>query len=296
MTDTSRTLPALSSAAGTRVLGAELIVGSAALFGLAGVFTKSVSADAWTIACWRGIIGGLVIALYVLWRGWRSGAGVDLRLGWRGWLMAAVGAASSLTFIAAFKHTYVANVAIIYATVPMVAAGLEWLLMRVKPSRLTVGSALVSFAGVGIIVAGGLGAGHLVGDLIAVAMTLACAVYMVLIRLFRETPVVWAGAVSAFILFAAAWLVVDPLAVSTADMVKMAGFGLAFACAAILWTEGTRLIPAAEAGVLGSAEVPFAMVFAWLFLSELPPVPSLAGGLVVLTAVVLHAVRSARAG
>ena len=125
-------------------------------------------------------------------------------------------------------------------------------------------------------------------------MTAAAALYMVMIRAFRDTPVVWVGAVSAYILFALGWLVVDPLAVSPADAWRMTGFGITFAFAVVLWTEGTRLIPATEAGVLGSAEVPFAILFAGIFLAELPPAPSIAGGALVLGAVVFHALRSRR--
>jgi drug/metabolite transporter (DMT)-like permease len=107
--------------------------------------------------------------------------------------------------------------------------------------------------------------------------------------------VVWVGAVSAYILFAAGWFLVDPLAVSPADVWRMVGFGFTFACAAILWTEGTRLVAASEAGVLGSAEVPFAILFAWIFLAELPPAASIAGGTVVMAAVLFHALRSRNA-
>ena len=121
-------------------------------------------------------------------------------------------------------------------------------------------------------------------------MTAAAALYMVMIRAFRDTPVVWVGAVSAYILFALGWLV----AVSPADAWRMTGFGITFAFAVVLWTEGTRLIPATEAGVLGSAEVPFAILFAWTFLAELPPAPSMVGGALVLGAVVFHALRSRR--
>jgi len=59
----------------------------------------------------------------------------------------------------------------------------------------------------------------------------------------------------------------------------------------VLWTEGSRLIPAAESGLLGSAEVPFAILFALLFLGEMPPATSLAGGVLVLAAVFGHAGR-----
>ena len=49
------------------------------------------------------------------------------------------------------------------------------------------------------------------------------------------------------------------------------------------------LIPAAEAGLLGSAETPFATLLAWLLLAELPPAASFIGGAVVLAAVFGHA-------
>ena len=57
----------------------------------------------------------------------------------------------------------------------------------------------------------------------------------------------------------------------------------------MLWTEGTRLIPAAESGLLGSAETPLAIAIAWLVLSETPPLASIIGAAIVLTAVLLHA-------
>jgi drug/metabolite transporter (DMT)-like permease len=274
-----------------RMLGVTLVSASAAVFGLAGVLTKSIHADPLTINCWRGFVGGLLITAYVFWRRRRETAPAPLRLGWRGWLMAVIGALASIAFIAAFKNTYVANVAIIYATAPFVAALLAWLLVRERVRSQTLLAACLSLAGVGLMVFSGIGTGRPFGDGLALLMTLSSALYMVLIRKFRDTPVVWAGAVSAFLLFALGWFVTDPLAISTRDALLLAAFGASFALASVLWTEGSRLIPAAEAGLLGSAEVPFAIFFGWLFLSELPPAASLIGGIIVLAAVFAHAGR-----
>ena len=122
-------------------------------------------------------------------------------------------------------------------------------------------------------------------------MMLGCALYMVLIRLFRDTSAVWAAAVSGFQLFVLGWLVADPLAVSARDALLLAIFGVSFALATILWVEGTRLVTAAESGLLGSAEVPFAILFGLLVLSEVPPLASVAGGAIVLAFVFGHAAR-----
>lgn len=274
-----------------RMLGIALVGGSAAIFGLAGVLTKSVHADPLTISCWRGLFGALLVTGYVVWR--RQGATLakTFALGWRGWLMAVLGAAASVAFISAFKSTYVSNVAIIYATAPFVAALLGWIILRETVRPLTLYAAALSLCGVGLMVSSGLGTGHMLGDGLALAMTVMAALYMVLIRRFRETPVVWAGAVSAYLLFALGWVVTDPLAISRMDAILLFAFGCSYAVASVMWTEGSRLIPAAEAGLLGSAEVPFAAMFGWLFLAEAPPAATIAGGAIVLCAVFWHAGR-----
>ncbi|MEM7222662.1 MAG: DMT family transporter [Pseudomonadota bacterium] len=269
------------------LLGVSLVIASALVFSLAGVLTKMIQADAWTIACWRGLIGGLLILAYVAWSRRES-----VWLGWRGWLLASVGSAASLAFIFAFKMTYIANVAVIYAAAPFIAAGLAWWLLRERLTGPTAVAAVLSLVGVAVVVMGGLGGGQLAGDLVALVMTLGNALYMVLIRAFRDSPVVLAGGASALQLFLIAWLVVDPLAVSPDDVPLLIAFGASFALAVVLWTEGTRLIPAAEAGLLGTAETPFAAVLAWLLLSELPPPASFVGGAIVLAAVFGHAYRS----
>ena len=122
-------------------------------------------------------------------------------------------------------------------------------------------------------------------------MTFGNALYVVLIRMFKDTPVVLAGGVSGLQLFVVGWFVVDPLAVSATDAVLLMLFGLSFAVAVVLMTEGARLIPAAEASLLGSAETPFAILLAWLVLAELPPVSGFVGGAIVLAAVFGHAAR-----
>lgn len=271
-------------------LGALLVTLSAAMFGLAGVLTKSIVAETWTIACWRGLIGGLLIAIYVTARRGDDRVATVLRIDRRCLLIAGVGAAASVAFIGAFKHTYVANVTLIYASVPFAAAILErWVLA--EPLRLgTMVAAAGCFAGVMVMVSGGLGTGQLLGNGLALLMMLGCALYMVLIRMFRETGVVWAAAVSGFLLFATAWLFADPTVISFPDFVLTIIFGLSFAVAVILWTEGTKLISAAESGLFGTSEILFAIAFAWLLLGEVAPMLSMAGGAVILLSVLIHSI------
>src|SRR3546814_4610249 len=110
-----------------------------------------------------------------------------------GWLLAGVGSLASLAFIFSFKLTYVANVAVIYATAPFIAAALGWLLMRERLRVQTAIAATVSIFGIVVVFAGSLGTASLLGDGLALLMTFGSALYMVLIRRFRDSAVVLAG-------------------------------------------------------------------------------------------------------
>lgn len=271
--------------------GVLLVIASAVVFSLAGILTKMIESDAWTIACWRGLFGAVFITLYVLWRQRGRPLRDSFALGWRGWLLATIGSLSTLAFINAFKLTYVANVAIIYATAPFIAAALEWMMRGAGVRPSTMLAATASLLGVAIMAGAGAASGAWLGDGLALVMTLGMSLYMVLIRVFTDTPVVLAAAASAFQLFVLGWFITDPLAVSQSDALLLVLFGVVFALAAVLLTEGTRMIPAAEAGLLGSAETPLAVAFAWLILAELPPAASLIGGAIVMVAVIGHAGR-----
>jgi hypothetical protein len=170
-------------------LGIALVSASAVPFAAAGIFTRLIAADVWTVLVWRAVIGGLLIWIYAR----RQESGVAM--GWRGWMLALVGGAASIVFLAAFRMTYVANVTLIYAMAPFAAAGLDRVIRgeRVRPEVLR--AALFSVAGVGVIVAGGLGGVKVTGDLLAVAMMGLFALYTVLIRAFPGAPVLTVSAV-----------------------------------------------------------------------------------------------------
>ena len=99
-------------------LGRVLVALSALAWSTAGIFTKGVEADVWTVLLWRGLLAGGVMSAWLVWRRGQAGLSDWKHLGWAGWSAATVSSAATICFIAAFKNTAVANVAIIYATAP----------------------------------------------------------------------------------------------------------------------------------------------------------------------------------
>jgi len=82
---------------------------------------------------------------------------------------------------------HVAHVAVIYATVPFLAAALGWLAMRERPTAGALASSLIALAGVAAMVGFGHEGGFR-GDLLAFGMTVTMAVAMVVARHFPPCP------------------------------------------------------------------------------------------------------------
>ncbi len=275
-------------------------------FGSTGAITRSLEASAWQIASWRGLIGGAVVLVYAGVRGRRrypqgvrqafgTRQGARQAFGVRGLTLSGLCALSMILFISALQNTAVANVAVITATVPFIAAALGRVVLNEGLRRLTVVAALASFAGVLVTVGGGitLGSSGLGGNLQAVALALTLAWMIVLIRRFESADArvdaVLAMGGGGVMLFVLALAVADPLGITADQLPMLAVFGAIFGLSVLLWTEGVKLIPAAEAGLLASSETPFSIALAWMFAGESPPLAAVVGGLIVVSAVLGHA-------
>lgn len=239
---------------------------------------------------WRGILGALGLALVITlmpqqgtWRTLRN-------LGWLGWFFVLQSSAGMIFFLTALRHTSVAHVAVIYATVPFIAAALSWLAMRERPSAGAATSSLIALAGVAVMVGFGRDGG-LSGDLLALGMTFTMAVAMVVARHFPGMPFLQASCLSALLSGLISLPFGEPLSVSGHDLMLLILFGLTtFAVGLPLFTLGARLLPAIETALIGSLDAPLAPLWVWLAFKETPSASTLLGGSIVFAAVGLHLV------
>lgn len=273
-------------------LGLALVTASAVAWSTAGYFTRLIPLDAFTLLAWRGLFGGVGIA--IAGAALRRPPGFSLAIGRAGWLFAAVSALAMILFIVSLTLTTVAHAAVIYATVPFVAAGLGWLILRERPSGSALAASAAAFAGVAIM-AGLSAEGGWLGDAVAFAMTLCMAAIMVIARRFPAIPSLPSAAVSALMSALVCWPLGHPLAVSGRDLVLLALFGLANSALGIsLFALGARYLPAVETALIGSLDAPLAPLWVWLAFSETPSGATIAGGLVVFAAVGLYLALGAR--
>lgn len=266
--------------------GVLLVLVSSIAFSSAGYFTRLIQLDVWTMLFWRCLFGGLFIALCVVLlhrgRAWAAVRG----LGVSGALIALCSAVSTLCFINALRLTSVADVNVIFATAPFIAAGLAWAFTGTRESRRTLAASAVALVGVAVMVDAAVTEGHWLGDLLALTMTVLLAAMMVLIRHRAEGTALPAASLSAFLAALAVLPWAHPLAVDAHDLGLLALFGVTqFGLGLALLTIGTRMISATRAALLSALEMPFAIAWVWIGLNDAPTLPAVIGGSVVLAAV-----------
>ena len=198
-------------------------------------------------------------------------------------------------FIFSLVHTTVANAVFILSASPFITAPLAWVVLGERVRRATWIAMAFAVAGVAVMVGGGIGAGALFGNIVAIIAVLGFAGFAVALRWGRQTDmlplVCLAGIFTAMVAAAMA----ESYAYSLYDIGVCALMGVVQVGAGmILFTVGSRHVPAAELALLSLTEVVLAPLWVWLWIGEAPRLWTLAGGAVVFAAIAGHALSGMR--
>jgi drug/metabolite transporter (DMT)-like permease len=208
-------------------------------------------------------------------------------IGRPGLAIAALMAASSASFITALNDTSVANVLVIQALVPLVAA----LLGRVvgDPVRPRTWAAM-SFAVAGFaVMAGAPTRPDLSGTVFSLITVLTFAATIVVARHEADVSMAPATCLSQVLVLA----VFAPFAhvgeMGGANLCYLALLGIVqMGLSLVFLSLGARLIPAAEAALITQLENVLGPLWVWLAGIERPPVATVVGGVIVIYAVVFQ--------
>lgn len=272
-----------------RYLGWILVGLSAVAWSTAGFFTRLITEDVWTMLFWRGVFGGLAFLAMVAVTHRGKVLQAYAGLGGGGLILAVTSGLGMIAFISSLMLTTVADVYVIYATVPFLTAGVAWLILGERASWSVLGASALALIGVVVTLTGAAYGGSLIGQFIAFLMTLTMALMAVILRWKRDIPVMPALGLSAWIAAFVAFWFCRPFDVSHSDLALLALFGVTqSALGLLLFGLGSRMIPAAEATLLTAIDIPLAPLWVWLAFGEVPGFHTLAGGIIVLAAVAAH--------
>jgi drug/metabolite transporter (DMT)-like permease len=277
-------------------IGLLLVTGAAVAWSTAGFFSRLIALDSWTILFWRGLFGAALVACFMLTQ--RRSRPFEWRvvLGGPSLLVILCSVIAMTAFIPALHLASVAEVSIIYATSPFLAAGIAWLWLRERASRSTMLAGSCALLGIAVAVGGAPLGLHLWGDLLAFTMTSMLALMMVVFRRYPRVEMVPAACISALISSLICLPFAHPGSVGTLDLFYLACFGMAqMGLGALLFTIGSPAVAPAENALIGSLDAPLAPFWVWLAFAEVPSPSVLLGGLIVLGAVGTHLVVANRA-
>jgi len=256
-------------------------------------------ANVWQILLYRSF--GLTALLYIVIR-WRTG--VDpFRLVRRAGVAGVIAALSLVSAysgaIYAMQTTSVANAMLLFSTSPFMAAVLGWIVLR-EPVRIATWVAVVvALGGIGVMFSDKSGAVSAAGSAGALVAALGFACFTVALRYGKSVemmPSVFLSGIFAILIMGGICLVLGlPLILTPQDSgialsmgVFQVGAGL------VLFTMGSRSLPAAELALLSLAEVVLGPVWVWLFLGETVGANTLIGGGILLVAIAGNALSGIR--
>jgi drug/metabolite transporter (DMT)-like permease len=280
-----------------RLRGAGLVCAAAACWSLGGLFVRLIGEDldGWTIAFWRSAFMVLAVGGWLLATHGPAAFSVYRAMGWAGVASGLLLALSFVMFILAITRTSVANAVVLQSAAPLVSAVLGRIFLReplAAPTLVAIGFAI---AGIALMFAGALGGGDLMGDALALGVAIAFGVNIVVVRAARGLDLVPAMVLAGLFAMAATLPLARVAAPSAYDLGLLAAMGtLQLGLGLFLFMRGAPYLTAAQVGLLTLLEVILAPIWVWLAFSELPSLPSLIGGAVVLCALATHSAFSLR--
>jgi drug/metabolite transporter (DMT)-like permease len=270
------------------------MVAVTAMWSIAGVITRHLEhARSFEVTFWRSFF--TVVSLLVILPAFQGRAvfAKIRRGGWALWLSGVCWSVMFTAFMVALTLTSVANVLVTMAIAPFLTA-----LM----SRVFIGNRIPARTWAAIFVAGGgiawmygtqLQGGQLAGTLVALCVPIASGVNWTVTQRSsahgRQVDLVPAVLVGAAISCALTLPLAMPLRASVHDVGLLALLGLvqlAIPCA--LAVLCARVLKAPEIALLALLEVIFGILLAWIGADEIPGEAVLAGGALVIGALVAN--------
>jgi DME family drug/metabolite transporter len=268
------------------------VAGAAILWSSGGLFIKLAPMPALAVAGGRSLVAALFYLVFMR---------PNLRAA--RWSTAAAYAGCIVTFVTATKLTTAANAIFLQYTGPAYVLLLSPIILKEPLRGIDVASVLVSLAGMSLFFVGKVETGQALGNTLGVVSGVFFALAIVLLRRDAKSGngrspkggasgsalpstalgnLIAAGATLPW-LVQAPWTPRGSLVLLYLGVVQL---GLAY----WLFVKGVRKVPAAEASLISMLEPVLNPVWVFLFFGERPGPWALAGGAVVISAVVLRTV------
>lgn len=271
-----------------------LMVGVTMLWSIAGVVTRQLEhARSFEVTFWRSLFTvGTLLVLLPFFQGPEVFA--RLRRGGRSlWISGVCWSVMFTAFMVALTLTSVANVLVTMSVAPFLTALMAWIFLGYRIPLRTWAAIVVAGTGIASMYISQVTGGQLAGTLVALCVPFAGAVNWTVVQRSQSrghsidlVPAVLVGAVISAVTTLPLAL---PFQASGHDLGLLALLGvvqLAIPCA--LSVVCARVLKAPEIALLATLEVIFGILLAWIGADEVPSQAVLAGGTLVVGALLAN--------
>jgi drug/metabolite transporter (DMT)-like permease len=280
-----------------RLRGAALICAAALCWSLSGLFVRLIGnhLDGWTIAFWRSAFMMLAVGSWLFAVHGRKVLSVYRAMGWPGMASGLLLGVTFTMFILAITRTSVANAVVLQSAAPLASAVLGRIFLGERLAPPTLVAIVTAVGGVAMMFASALESGDLTGNMLALGVAILFGGNIVVVRAARGVDLVPATVLAGAVALLATLPRAKLGAPSASDFALLAAMGVcSLGLGLFLFMRGAPYLTTAQVGLLGLLEVILAPIWVWLAFDEVPAPLSLAGGAVVLSALVVHSALSLR--
>ncbi len=269
-----------------RIKGTVLVLGATLCWSIAGLIVRHIESKGIPVVFARSAFMALGVGLYLAFLHHGHLTSVFAKAGLGGVVSGLLLATSFVTFILAMTYMPVANAYVLMCGSPLISALLGRWLLKEPLSPGVIVAILAAMAGIGLMFADGMGEMTLLGILFGLAVAVAFGANVVVLRKMRSADMVTAAFLAGVFSAIATLPFTDLEAIPLNDLPWLALLGLVqLGAGLILFVRGTRYLPSGEASLLTLLEAILAPTWVWLIYAETPGFFTIAGGVIVLSAV-----------
>jgi len=270
--------------------GIALIVGACLCWASAGVLVRNMEVhDGWKITFWRSFFMTFFLLSVISFQHGRRLPERMRAMGWPGIVTGLLFALMFICFILAISTTTVANTLVLGSVSPFVAALFGRIFLHEAVLPRTWIAMTTALGGIVVMFFDSITGGGWTGNLIALCIPIAFATSVVILRKYRAEvdmipSIFLAGVFSMFITLPFAL----PLSVSAGDFGLLVTMGVVqLGLGLMLFMLAVPHLSAAEVTLLSVLEIIFGVGSTWILIGERPGDAALAGGGIVIGALVL---------
>ena len=255
-----------------------------------GLIVKSFEGSTlWQILFWRSFFFSIVVLLFLIFTYKNKIFSKVITIGTPGFVGGIILAGGYAGYVFAMYSTTVANANFIIQTQAIFLAIFGYLFLKEKINKLTLASIFLAFSGILLMLGSSLSPGQMQGNLGAFTMPISFAVLILIVRKYPTIDMIPLQLIAGIGALTIGYLMSPKILISNHDIFLgfIAGFfqvGIGF----ILITIGARTTTAALVGIIMLIEAVLGPLWAWIFISEKPPMVVFLGGSVVIIAVLLQ--------